>query len=164
MSSLIFTVYGTPVPQGSMKAFIPPGFSRPIITSDNEKLKPWRNEVAGCALVEMKRNKFERCGRRVPIVIEVTFFFHPTKDRRMVHKTTKPDIDKLLRAMLDALTGIVFEDDAQVTDCILRKRFDSPARVEITINDDLASDQGFLALPPSVPMMPRAIKGKDVPF
>jgi len=36
---------------------------------------------------------------------------------------TRPDIDKLSRAVLDALTGIVFSDDAQVADLQAHKFF-----------------------------------------
>ncbi len=36
-----FTVYGRPVPQGSTRSFIPKGWTRAVITTDNKKLKPW---------------------------------------------------------------------------------------------------------------------------
>jgi Holliday junction resolvase RusA-like endonuclease len=37
-------------------------------------------------------------------------------------KTTKPDVDKIARCVLDALTGIVYVDDAQVCALDIRKR------------------------------------------
>ena len=37
--------------------------------------------------------------------------------------TVKPDVDKVLRATLDALTGIAYEDDAQVVDAHPVKRY-----------------------------------------
>ena len=33
----------------------------------------------------------------------------------------KPDVDKLARAGLDAMTGVVFSDDAQVTEALVGK-------------------------------------------
>ena len=40
-----------------------------------------------------------------------------------VDPLSKPDLDKLARAVLDALTGIAWVDDAQVTDLVAAKRF-----------------------------------------
>jgi Holliday junction resolvase RusA-like endonuclease len=165
MSTVSFTVYGIPIPQGSMKAFTPPGFHRPIVTSDNKKLKPWRNDVACAAVSMMTAQKFTRCGRAVPIAIEVTFFFsRPQSVKKSIEfKTTQPDIDKLLRALLDALTGIIYEDDSQVADVRMRKLFDSPARAEVVVREIetfplLAGD------PPGTRIKPQAIRDEDLPF
>ena len=49
-----FTVHGTPQPQGSAKAFIPKGWKRAIITSDNRSLKPWRQDVSAMASEAMQ--------------------------------------------------------------------------------------------------------------
>lgn len=130
---IAFTVYGTPVPQGSLKAFTPKGWNRSILTSDNKKLKPWRQEVAGQAL-----HAVESAGESItrdPIGISVRFYFaRPTStSKKVLHKTTKPDIDKLLRGILDALTGIVFADDAQAVSESCVKLFGTPERAEIEI-------------------------------
>lgn len=47
----------------------------------------------------------------------------------------KPDLSKLIRAAEDALTGIVYVDDARITRLVVEKRFavDSPPRVEICV-------------------------------
>jgi Holliday junction resolvase RusA-like endonuclease len=37
-------------------------------------------------------------------------------------KVTKPDVDKIARCVLDALTGVVYGDDAQVAALDIRKR------------------------------------------
>jgi Holliday junction resolvase RusA-like endonuclease len=47
--------------------------------------------------------------------------------------TTKPDVLKLSRGIEDALTGIVWRDDSQITDEILFKRFGEPERVVIRV-------------------------------
>jgi crossover junction endodeoxyribonuclease RusA len=136
MDTFTFTVYGIPAPQGSMKAFIPRGWSRPVLTSDNKKTKPWRQEVAGSAVTAMQQSNFERRDRSLPISVVVSFVFQKPKSTKksVVHKTTKPDVDKLARAILDALTGIVFEDDSQVVDLHVSKCFgDVPcAKIEIS--------------------------------
>jgi Holliday junction resolvase RusA-like endonuclease len=131
--SLEFTVYGTPIPQGSTKAFIPRGWTRPIVTADNKKTKPWRQEIAGAALNAL--GKQSAAGRDVPVRVEVRFFFPRPKSVKKLDKTTKPDLDKLIRSALDALTGIAFEDDSQVTEVHACKLFGTPARMEIRISE-----------------------------
>ena len=47
---------------------------------------------------------------------------------------TNPDIDKLTRAVMDALAdGVVFDQDSQVTDLRIRKRYadNQPAGVHV---------------------------------
>ena len=131
-----FIVYGMPQPQGSTRAFIPPGWTRPVITSDNSRLKPWRQELAQTAMVAMRESGAKMAARGVPVSIALTFCFEKPKSQRKTafHKTTKPDLDKLLRAVLDALTGIAYEDDAQVCECRVAKVFGSPARLEVNVS------------------------------
>lgn len=49
-----------------------------------------------------------------PVSLRVAFYVPRPKSTRRDRPTVKPDLDKLLRATLDALTGIAFGDDAQV--------------------------------------------------
>lgn len=44
----------------------------------------------------------------------------------------QPDIDKLVRAVLDALTGVCYDDDAQVVMLLATKQYDINTRIEIT--------------------------------
>lgn len=128
-----FTVYGVPMPQGSMRSFVPKGATRAIITSDNKKLKPWRQEISLTALVAMRDTL--PAPREVGIEIYVDFFFDKPKStsKKVIHKTTKPDLDKLLRGVLDALTGVAYVDDSQVIRSGQSKQFGSPARAEIKV-------------------------------
>jgi crossover junction endodeoxyribonuclease RusA len=130
---LSFTVFGTPVPQGSSRAFIPKGWTRAVITSANSKLKPWRQEIAGTAKAEMESRGLALCLGAVRL--EAKFFFDRPKSlkKSALHKVTKPDVDKLLRALGDSLTGIVFKDDSQICECVVLKAFGSPSRVEVTV-------------------------------
>lgn len=40
--------------------------------------------------------------------------------------TAKPDLDKLARSTLDAMTGTVFDDDSRIVELFLRKCFANP--------------------------------------
>jgi hypothetical protein len=54
--------------------------------------------------------------------------------------------------VLDALTGIAYEDDSQVCECRLAKAFGSPARVEIRVSTAEGVPKTPLeAVPPGLP-------------
>lgn len=130
-----FTVYGHPEPQGSTKAFIPKGWSRAVITSDNKKLKPWRQQLSASAEAALSENGGELLAKPAGVRLAVCFYFEKPASvpRSRVLPSVKPDIDKLTRALMDALTGTIFEDDAQVTDIVVAKRYGIPERAEIQI-------------------------------
>jgi Holliday junction resolvase RusA-like endonuclease len=126
-----FTTLGVPTPQGSMKAFMPKGAKHPVVTTDNKKLKPWRQEVAGCAINAMAG---------IPptdgaVELAVRFYFQKPKStpKRVTEMITKPDVDKLIRGICDALKGIVYRDDSQVVFKAGSKEFGTPPRAEIEL-------------------------------
>lgn len=47
--------------------------------------------------------------------------------------TSKPDADNYLKTAQDALNGVVFADDAQVIDAIVRKRYSARPRLVIVV-------------------------------
>jgi len=131
-----FVVFGEAVPQGSTRAFIPKGWTRAIITTDNKRLKPWRQEVAGTAKHVMEQYGHTMIDAKIPVRVMATFYFEKPKTAKkgLVHKATRPDVDKLARSLLDSLAGIVFAADSQVAQCWVNKAFGSPARAEISVS------------------------------
>jgi crossover junction endodeoxyribonuclease RusA len=126
-----FVVEGTPIPQGSMSAFVPKGWTRAIVTSANPKLKLWRATVNVAAQSAMRVQCQDRAEKGVPLKLSIQFVFRQPKSNRDEAKTTKPDVDKLVRSIFDSLSGIVYADDAQVVMVAAWKRFGLPERVEI---------------------------------
>lgn len=47
----------------------------------------------------------------------------------------KPDIDNVVKIILDALNGIAYKDDTQVVDLYVRKKYSDQPRVEIVISE-----------------------------
>jgi Holliday junction resolvase RusA-like endonuclease len=128
----------TPEPQGSMRAFMPKGWTRPILTSDNKDLKSYRQEVSKAAMVERQKNGFCEVmfGKHVPVMAEFKFFFSKPVSvgkKRNAH-VVRPDVDKLMRATMDALKGIIYLDDSQVCDAHGTKEYGLPERVEVVIS------------------------------
>ena len=51
----------------------------------------------------------------------------------LVLPTKKPDADNVIKVVLDALNGVLYEDDAQICDIFFKKRYSENPRVEISI-------------------------------
>lgn len=121
IDSVSFFAHGVPQPQGSARAFVMNGRAR--ITSDNKQLKDWRAVVSNAAQDHAPASPWERkCG----VSLHLTFRFarpasHPKRIRPL--HTVKPDVDKLARSVLDALTGILYADDSQVNVVTLVKEY-----------------------------------------
>lgn len=132
-----FTVRGKAPPGGSKRIMRPPNLKgRTVIVDDNQKaVKPWRQEIQIIVGTLMRsRELFEG-----PLTISVDFYQSRPKWHSGVHgvkasapkwPTGKPDATKLLRPVEDALTGILWKDDAQVVEQHVRKLYGEPARME----------------------------------
>ena len=86
-------------------------------TRRRQRLKDW------IGIVRHQAAAAQRSGGTAvanPVEVEITFLFD----------TTLIDIDNLAKPFLDALNGIGFRDDEQVTDLLLRKR-DLGRRIEV---------------------------------
>jgi Holliday junction resolvase RusA-like endonuclease len=124
------TVHGTPAPQGSKRAFMgrrKDGTTyQGVIESSHDRVKSWRQ-----AVVDEARAWRDQLGGRPPLdgplEVAMTFWLPRPKghygtgrNARQLRPTAppypagKPDVGKLARATEDALTGIVWHDDAQV--------------------------------------------------
>ena len=119
-----FDAIGKPEPQGSARGYVRGG--RVVITSDNRGLHQWREVVTWAAREAMAGKPLVE--RPSEVYLHLTFrLSRPASlPKKRVHPTTKPDVDKLLRASLDAMSGVVFRDDAQAVGCRVNKRYCEP--------------------------------------
>lgn len=131
---MYITVYGDPIPKGSTRAFVVNG--KPVITNANAKTKDWENLI---------RSELQTC-RPAEVwtgAVEVVLFFYMARGKTVKrdYPTTTPDLDKLCRAALDAMTGVVFKDDSQVIDIHAHKRYADGdgdfgrARIELIVRE-----------------------------
>ena len=114
---LVFTVTGTPVQQGSKTAFVVG--KRAVVTDQNSKaLKPWRRLVAETA--EVAALVYEQFTG--PLAVTLDFHMPRGATVKRERPSVTPDIDKLVRALLDGLTDAeVWKDDAQVVELTARE-------------------------------------------
>jgi crossover junction endodeoxyribonuclease RusA len=140
-----YFVPGIAKPQGSKRAFVNPKTNRAIIVEDNTKTRDWRTDVRNATFTEMDGNRISEG----PVCIHLKFIMKrplsTPKTKATPPAVKKPDLDKLERAILDALTGVAYTDDSQVT--ILRgtKRIaeiDEVPGVWITIQDGVSNSEG----------------------
>lgn len=127
-----FTVDGIPIPQGSKKAFRVG--NRINLVEANPKLRLWR------AAITDKANQVNEYGILFtqPIALDLVFIMpKPVKPKFKV-PAVKPDLDKLVRAVNDSLTGTLIKDDSLICIIHAEKRYATPFMkpgVAITITE-----------------------------
>lgn len=133
MQAVKFTVLGRPQPQGSIKAFMIKG--RPRLTSTNAKVKPWRQDAGWLAAEAGQKADWLMGDEQIqPVAIFATFTFaRPKSAKKRTNHTVKPDLDKLGRALLDSMTGILYADDSQVIHLSINKRYGSPEQTDVEV-------------------------------
>lgn len=115
--SVEFFVPGRAAPQGSKRHV-----GRGVLIESSRDVGPWRERVALAARRAMNgRPLFDTAALAVDIR-----FVMPRPASTPKHHTPaaikRPDLDKLVRAVLDALTHTVFADDSLLIDLRARKR------------------------------------------
>lgn len=136
-------IWGKAEPAGSKRAFVNPKTGRAIVVDDNAKSKPWKTHVAQIAAENLPVGEELYQGA---VRVEFDFFLvRPqghygsgrnrgfVKDSAPAYPTVRPDVLKLARGIEDALTGVVWNDDAQITDETLRKFYGDRARVRVRV-------------------------------
>ena len=143
---VVFVVRGKPEPQGNAKGFVVKGKNgakdRAVVATGVKSSTPlggWRADLAEGARDAMESRPL----LDGPLRVRVVFVFPrpaghylPANSRRPVRQLRgdapvyhcgKPDVDKLQRALLDALKLVVWHDDSQVADIRARKVYEVEA-------------------------------------
>lgn len=142
-ATIAFTVRGTPTAQGSVRAFV--RGKRAVVVGVSGPLSDWRHAIA----TEARAAMGDTPALTGPVVVSAWFTFsrppsHFRADGRSLTKSAsrypRLDVDKLARAALDALTGVVWGDDSQVVVLHAHKAWDDDQRgwqgVEIRVRED----------------------------
>lgn len=134
---IAFTVYGKPEPAGSKTAGVTKRGKR-YVRDSNPASKEWKRLVAQVAGEQMEGR--ELLGGPLSLVVE---FFRPRPKGHFGVRgllpsapefpTTAPDTTKLLRAIEDAMQGVVYRNDSQIVAQVARKHYGEPARVEVRL-------------------------------
>jgi crossover junction endodeoxyribonuclease RusA len=122
-------VAGDPRPKGSFRPIVSATTGRAFVKeSGGANLKLWRQQLA--AAIRSRPQKHEPLSG--PVGVFLNFQLRRPQHPRSRWHVTRPDIDKLERTCLDALTGEVFHDDSQVVLVCHTKAYGEPG-VDITV-------------------------------
>ena len=116
MTEVWIRANGTPIPQGS-KVAGKAANGRIFIRDANPGLKAWRDNVAQAVWRTMNEREFIIDPLKGPVQLHVWFYFEKPKSNRTYRPTSRQvgDLDKLLRAVCDAITDAGgYDDDSQV--------------------------------------------------
>jgi Holliday junction resolvase RusA-like endonuclease len=126
-----------PVPQGR------PRFARTrfgVSARDPVKSREYKEFVAAYA-----HQQYTGSPLTGPLALDVIFYrpipkgdskrLRSQKEAGEVLPTVKPDLDNYYKAVTDCMKGIIWVDDNQITDVVMRKRYSAQPRTEITIRE-----------------------------
>lgn len=128
-AAVAFWCAGIPEGQGSMRAFVRGGRAR-VVHNSPRALGDWRGSIATAA---RGTGKDPFLG---PLQVVATFYLprprgHYGKRGLLpsapLYPAVTPDLDKMLRALLDALTGVLWLDDKQVVQVWCSKAYTTSA-------------------------------------
>lgn len=143
-----FIVYGQPQPKGSARGFavqVKDASGRPvldqhghpkyraIVTSDNPSAKDWERSARVAAQTVAGGRFFDG---PVSVVIEIGVLRPASVSAtRRPFPTVRPDLDKIMRNVFDAMNKVLFRDDAQVVSVAATKVYcDGPAYARVTVS------------------------------
>ena len=131
---LTITVYGQAVPAGSKRHFLTKTGKVNTVDASGASLAAWKADIRHAALEAMTDEDF--AGRTKPLDLQLRFFIRRPKGHygtgrnadklragAPCYPVTKPDATKLLRAVEDALTGVIWMDDCQIVSQTVLKRY-----------------------------------------
>lgn len=158
-------VLGTPAPKGSSRAILARGRGRPRAVlvpggSDVNKaaLKAWDIAVSAAAAIRLGNvgwPRFVDAALTVTVVFRIARpdghwrkgkYGESLKPSAPAFPATKPDVDKLARSTLDALTGIVWDDDSRIVCLSVAKVYAQPGQEGacITVRERAVGDADWL--------------------
>ena len=137
LSMIEFVIPGEPVAQGRPRATTIGGRVRMY---DPAKSKNYKKHVSAIAKLNAPKKPLET-PLRVKLDIYRPMLKSMSKKRRelanarIYRPITKPDNSNYAKGIEDALNGIIYKDDSQIVDLIVRKYYSDDPRVEVLIEE-----------------------------
>lgn len=124
MKKLQFRAEGTPVPVGSFIPMKRKDGSLYVLRQNSAGAKAWKRAVLAAAINAKNLQKWPKQNTNANYTVSLSFLLPKPKTVKRSAPTVKPDIDKLCRGTLDALTQAgVIDDDARVCQLIACKTY-----------------------------------------
>jgi len=101
-----------------------------VTKTDSVRLGAWNKAVGWAA----RAARVTLAAPGTPMHVTATFqFIRPARSPARPYPVVRPDLDKVLRGLFDALTGIAYHDDAQVVSIKTVKVYGPDARTTIEV-------------------------------
>lgn len=137
-----FIIEGQPQGKGRARVTVRNGYARAYTP---EKTAIYENYIKICG-VTAKEEQGNIFFDKVPLKVDLRAFYSipaswsNKKSRQAelgeIKPTIKPDGDNIAKTVLDALNGILYTDDSQVTRLTVSKKYSKQPRVEVEIKED----------------------------
>tara|TARA_R110000824_G_scaffold35913_1_gene112067 strand:+ start:85 stop:522 length:438 start_codon:yes stop_codon:yes gene_type:complete len=117
-------IRGEPIPQPRPRVVTIGGRARAISAPSKHPVTDWKKRIMVALATQFDGDILDG-----PVRLDVTFLM-PRPKRLMRRKdpegevwhTTRPDADNLVKALKDACSGVIYKDDSQVCELIVRKK------------------------------------------
>ena len=126
---IYFVVMGLPATKGSTFSFRDRQ-GRIRTKDDCRHGKTWARTVALVA----QAADVVKAPKGTGVVLEALCEFIPPARSPRATPCVRPDVDKVGRALMDALKGIAYEDDGQVVDLHIRKTYATQALIRVWVS------------------------------
>lgn len=126
MINIVYPVKPKPAPRPRVTRFG---------TYNNKDYTDWKSGLKLLAKTKIKRPI------ETPIFLKIYFFYEIPKNWTKVKKenakwhTSKPDIDNLVKSVMDSFNGVIYKDDGQVVKIEAQKKYSVKSYVEIEIKE-----------------------------
>jgi Holliday junction resolvase RusA-like endonuclease len=125
----------------------PQGKERPRISKSGgvytpARTKAYENLIKGCYTEQCSGISFGSKSIRMSVKAYVPPLSRFRKAEKLaalsgeIKPTAKPDADNILKAVLDALNGLAYDDDRYIYKLEIEREYSENPRLEIDINDD----------------------------
>lgn len=141
---ITFEVVGEPVAQARPRIVRTKSGIRGIDPAKSKNYKTW---VKFCALNAFRKLETKNTKKLLKSPLKVKLLIYrsiPKSDNKKLKNKkqnndvlpiVKPDIDNVFKAVTDALTGIIWQDDKQIVNAEIAKRYSDVPRVEVEIEE-----------------------------
>jgi len=129
-----FALYGKPIPQKRHRHNQNKAYNPLAVEKKNHQflLRQYTKTIPSLAQSLL-------CG---PISVDITFFMRlpETKSCRKtkgLYHTSRPDIDNLIKFILDVMSDVIYADDAYVYKINATKKYSHKERTEVTVQEEV---------------------------
>ena len=125
----------------------PVGKSRPRFTKGGraytpKKTRHYEELIADAAAKAMQGVKYNDAPVQVFMIayMEIPKSYSDAKRKRCMagqHSPTRPDVDNIIKAVLDGCNGIVYKDDCQIVSINAKKVYSAVAGVDVMVREEI---------------------------